>query len=105
MHPGRWPAAGLVVALLLVVLVACEPTLQRETGLVVSVDSPALGRVDTFELLTRAGERLTFDVRDLEFRAEFPSAHLSEHMVLGDPITVTYKEDDGRLVVTQLDDA
>ena len=95
----------MLMLLVAVVAIACEPTLQRETGVVVNVDSPALGQVDSFELLNRDGERLRFDVSDLEFRAEFPAPHLSEHMVLSDPITVTYKQDGDRLVVTQLDDA
>lgn len=101
--------AGLLATLLtlgaFVTLVACEPTLQQETGIVLSVDSPALGRVDSFELLTADGERLVFDTSSLEFRPEFPAPHLSEHQVLGDRIVVTYKTDGERLVATQLDDA
>ncbi len=85
-------------------VVACEPTLQQETGVVIEVDSPALGRVDSFVLLNGDGERLSFDTTELEFRSEFPAPHLAEHRVLGDRIVVTYKTDGDRLVVTQLDD-
>jgi hypothetical protein len=85
--------------------VACEATLEQQTGIVVSVDSPSLGRVDSFELLTGTGERLTFDTSELPFRPEFPASHLAEHQVLGDPIEVTYRTEGDRLVVTQLDDA
>lgn len=84
--------------------VACEPTLQQEAGVVLSVDSPVLGRVDSFELLTPDGETLLFDTSDLRFRSEFPASHLSEHRLLGDRIVVTYRQDGARLVVTQLDD-
>jgi hypothetical protein len=83
---------------------ACEPTLQQETGVVIGIDSPALGRVDSFVLLNGDGERLTFDTTELEFRSEFPAPHLAEHRVIGDRIVVTYKTDGDRLVVTQLDD-
>ena len=83
---------------------ACEPTLQQETGVVIDLDSPALGRVDSFVLLNADGERLTFDTTELEFRSEFPAPHLAEHRVIGDQIVVTYKNDGDRLVVTQLDD-
>jgi len=83
---------------------ACEPTLEQESGVVIDIDSPALGRVDSFELLTTDGERLIFDTSELEFRSEFPAPHLAEHRILGDRIVVTYKQDRGRRVVTQLDD-
>jgi hypothetical protein len=93
-----------VALVALFIVVACEPTLQQETGVVLDIDSPALGRVDSFELLNADGERLTFDASTLEFRAEFPASHLSEHRLLGDQIVVTYKKDGDRLVATQLDD-
>jgi hypothetical protein len=97
----RLVLAALVCA---ATVVACEPTLQQETGVVIEVDSPALGRVDSFVLLNGDGERLSFDTTELEFRSEFPAPHLAEHRVLGDRIVVTYKSDGDRLVVTQLDD-
>ncbi len=100
-RPILMSLAGLVCAM---AVVACEPTLQQETGVVLEVDSPALGRVDSFVLLTSEGERLTFDTTELEFRSEFPAPHLAEHRVIGDRIVVTYKTDGDRLVVTQLDD-
>lgn len=97
-------AAVLLAVLVAFVAVACEPTLRQETGIVLSVDSPALGRVDSFRLLTPEGETLTFDTTELAFRREFPAPHLSEHMLLGDRIVVTYRQDGDRLMVTQLDD-
>ena len=98
--------AGLLLSVPLVAFatMACEPTLQQESGMVLRVDSPGLGRVDSFELLTPDGEILVFDTSSLEFRPEFPAPHLAEHQVLGDQIVVTYRRDGDRLVVTQLDD-
>ena len=87
-----------------VTVLACEPTLQQEKGVVIDIDSPTLGRVDSFVLLTGDGERLTFDTTELEFRAQFPAAHLAEHRVIGDRIVVTYKTEGSGLIVTQLDD-
>lgn len=101
----RAVALPVVALLVSVALIACEPTLQQETGVVIHVDSPALGRVDSFDLLDTSGEVVTFDATELEFRPEFPAPHLSEHQVLGDRIVVTYKTVGDRLVVTQLDDA
>ena len=72
--------------------------------MVIEVDSPGLGQVDSFVLVTGDGERLTFDTTELEFRSEFPASHLTEHKVIGDVIEVTYKTDGDRLIVTQLDD-
>jgi hypothetical protein len=95
---------AVLALVVLFIVVACEPTLQQETGVVLDIDSPALGRVDSFELLNGDGERLTFDASALEFRSEFPASHLSEHRLLGDQIVVTYKKDGDRLVATQLDD-
>ena len=103
---GRWRAA-LLVAVALVTLLsvsACEPTLQQQTGIVVGVESPGLGRVDSFELITLEGETLVFDTSELQFRSEFPAPHLAEHKIIGDQIVVTYKTDGDRLIVTQLDD-
>jgi len=103
--PARPTLIVPALALLLCVVPACEPTLRQETGVVLRVDSPALGRVDSFELLTTDGERIAFDTTELGFRSEFPAPHLSEHQVLGDHIVVTFKLDGERRVVTQLDDA
>jgi hypothetical protein len=109
-RPGwRGPARRLIGAILAAVVLlpialGCEPTLRQETGIVVEVESPALGRVDSFRLLTTGGQVLTFDTSSLAFRPEFPAAHLIEHQVIGDLIVVTYRQDGQRLVVTQLDD-
>ena len=95
----------LLAVLVLPAVTACEPTLRQQTGIVVGVDSPGLGRVDSFRLLTTDGETLTFDTSSLEFRAEFPATHLAEHQVIGDLIVVTYRQEGERLLVTQLDDS
>jgi hypothetical protein len=100
--PIGFLAAGVLVA---GIVAGCQPTLEQQVGIVYSVDSPSLGRVDSFELLTPEGEILTFDTSGLRFRPEFPAAHLSEHQVLGDPIEVTFRSEGERRVVTQLDDA
>lgn len=104
--PRRPSRRGLILGLIaLLVVVACEPTLERTTGIVLSIDSPALGRVDGFELLDTEGRRWVFDTTKLEFRPEFPAPHLAEHQVLGDRIEVTFTRDGDRLLVTRLDDA
>ena len=101
---GHVSAALAAAALAVASIAACQPTLEQQVGIVYSVDSPALGQVDGFELLGRTADILTFDTTELRFRPEFPAAHLSEHQVLSDPIEVTYRTEGDRLVVTQLDD-
>ena len=102
---ARAVALAVLALVAALTLVACEPTLQQEQGVVVSVDSPAFGQVDGFELLTKDGEVVTFDTSELEFRPEFTAPHLSEHQMLADKIVVTYKTVGERRIVTQLDDA
>lgn len=78
---------------------------ERTTGIVLSIDSPALGRVASFELLDSDGERHVFDTSELEFESGFPASHLSEHQVLAERIEVTFVREGDRLVVTHLGDA
>ena len=99
----RWAAVGMA-AVAQLPIIGCQPTLEQQVGVVDRVDSPALGRVDSFELLT-GGDILTFDTSGLRFRPEFPAAHLSEHQIIGDLIEVTFRTEGKRLIVTQLDDA
>ena len=94
----------LLVAMLVTTAVACGQPLDSAAGLVVSVDSPSLGRVDSFELRTEDGDILTFDTTDLEFRRDFPAAHLGEHMRLAQAVRVTYRRDGERRVVVRLAD-
>jgi hypothetical protein len=113
----RQGSIAILTASLALVLSACglitggpsqpQETLSQsqETGVVVSLDSPALGQVDGFELLTQEGTILAFDTTELEFDPDFPASHVAEHQVLGDPVRVTYRADGDRLVVTQLEDA
>ena len=100
----RGLAALLASGVLAAVITACGQPLQSVAGLVVEVDSPSLGRVDSFDLRTVDGEILTFDTNQLEFRSEFPAAHLGEHMRMAEPVRVTYRVEDGRLVVVRLAD-
>jgi hypothetical protein len=103
---GRFGPArsGLLVAILALVPVACGQPLESEAGLVVTVDSPSLGRVDGFELRTDDGEILAFDTTAMDFRPEFPAAHLAEHQRMAEPVRVTYRRDGERRMVVRLAD-
>jgi hypothetical protein len=122
-------ASLLVLAPLLVLVAACSGAGDRTPGPAVSatptpalssspvtVASPVVGqlvRLDSSGLTKVAGFRLrTDDGAELEFRigildngAEFPPGHLAEHMALGTPIRVFFRDEGGERVVYRLEDA
>jgi hypothetical protein len=100
---GRTLSLSLVAGCALA-LIACGQPLESEAGLVISVDSPSLGRVDGFELRTDDGEILTFDTTEMEFQGEFPAAHVAEHQAMAEPVRVTYRRAGERLLVVRLAD-
>lgn len=104
MRRGMLAPALLIGALGIGVVVACGQPLESADGLVVTVDSPSLGRVDAFELRTDDGRILTFDTTELEFKPEFPAAHLTEHQRMADPVRVTYRQEGDRRVAVRLAD-
>jgi hypothetical protein len=81
------------------------PDLLEATGIVLSVDSPALGQVHGFVLLTPEGEQLAYDTSELAFDPAFPVSHIAEHQMTSEPVRVTYVVEGDRLVVRQLGDA
>lgn len=105
MNPLRLTALVLGLLLSVGVLAGCEPTLHQETGLVVDVQQASLTSVDGFDLRTPDGRIVPFSTRRTRFDMAFPVQHLSEHLALAQPITVTYKVVDGRNEVVKLADA
>lgn len=75
------------------------------TGLVLHVDVAGLGRVTGFRLLVPGGQQVDFTMGTQENTAEFPAAHLSEHMASGDPVRVYFRRQGSQLVVYRLEDA
>lgn len=75
------------------------------SGLVLHVDLAGLGKVTGFRLLTSTGAQLDFKMGVQENAAEFPAAHLSEHMAGGQPVLVYFRQSGPDLVVYRLDDA
>ena len=104
---GHWPPVRMIALgfVAFLVLVGCEGTLHRETGVRLRVDSPALGRVDLFELLNADGERIVFDTSTMEFRPESRRHTSPSIRSLGAPYRGHLQEGPGRLLVTRLDDA
>jgi hypothetical protein len=98
--------AALMIALL---LVACTPPAQTHTarGVLLAVDSPSIQRVERFTLRTDDGQVLDFsaapDFNSGASHAMSPG-HLRQHMALAEAITVTYREENGRLIALNATD-
>lgn len=74
-------------------------------GQLVKLDSAGLAKVTGFRLRTDDGRELEFRIGILENGAEFPPGHLAEHMALGAPVRVFFRDEGGERVVYRLEDA
>jgi hypothetical protein len=68
---------------------------------VVNVQPASFNIVGSFDLQADDGRSLSFTA---EGDVGFTPSHLREHMVLAQPVTVTYREERGVLVATHVDD-
>jgi hypothetical protein len=100
-----------IAALLTVWATACgndsapesPPATQFEvTGVVLDVTAASLSLIETLSVGDDAGAR--WDFRADGYRGWLPS-HVRDHMVQGAPVTVTYHEEDGVLMVDEIEDA
>jgi hypothetical protein len=64
---------------------------RQVTGVVIAADGPTAADVDTITLRTSDGQTLEFTIGTLNLNnGGLPAAHLREHLVSGEPITVFY---------------
>jgi hypothetical protein len=70
-------------------------------GLVTAVEAQELGRAQAITVLTADGRSLRFRVTE---SVEMTPGHLREHMLFGEPVTVSYRDDGQSLVALQIDD-
>ena len=77
------------------------------TGVVIDVDGPSAAQVDRFSINTAAGLVLDFIVETLDVsNGGLPAPHLRDHLISGEPITVTYTiNDEGQNVALRYVDA
>jgi hypothetical protein len=91
------------------VLVACAPAPQTQTarGVLVDVQSPSLQRVDSFVVRTDDGRELEFTPAP-DFNTGLQHAmspgHMRQHMALADPVTVTFRQENGKLIALSATD-
>lgn len=83
-------------------------TTQTARGVLLDVVSPSFSQLDRFTLRADDGRELTF-VTAPDFNAGTAHAmtpgHMRQHMALGDPVVVTYRDESGKLVALSATDA
>jgi hypothetical protein len=82
--------------------VACGPPQpQTVRGILVDVQSPSILRVESFTVRAEDGRELRFEAApnfNQGVQHAMSPGHMREHMALADAVTVTFREEDGRLV-------
>ena len=103
---GIWPIAVVVVA-----LGGCDRAPEDAgggqfsfTGTVSSFEAKSLLELESIAVASESGSVLTFHADGRRFE-EFTPAHVREHMVLGDPVEVIYRQSGEKLLIVSLQDA
>jgi hypothetical protein len=99
-HAGRVASLGLLLAVL---LLGCTGDVgpKRANGLIVNVKAASFTQIAQFDVRTDDGRTLSFAV---EGDVGFTPSHLRQHMVLAEPVTVTYRETANGPVATLVED-
>jgi hypothetical protein len=84
-------------------LAGCQAQASQHVvrGVITNVQVRDIGHAESIELRTDNGELLTLKVAD---SVQFPPAHLREHMLFAEPVTVTYLTDRNGLLATSVTD-
>lgn len=70
-------------------------------GLILSIEAATFTQIASFVLRTDDGTTLDFVV---EGNVGITPSHMREHMTLAEPVTVTYRREDGLLIALRVDD-
>jgi hypothetical protein len=73
------------------------------TGVIVGIDSEALGEVESFDL--KNGDTIHTLYVDPTIEYSFPLGHLHEHLETAQPVACKVEERDGKLYAQTIDDA
>ena len=98
------PGVAAIAVVALLALGACGGQSGAVRGHVVDVRSESLLEIESVEIMDGDGKRWRFEAREFSDPADFTPSHLREHMVLGEPVTVRYRNEDGVLVIDDIDD-
>ena len=74
------------------------------TGMVTSVEARSLLEFESITVADESGVVLDFHAGGRRF-GEFTPTHVREHMLLGDPVEVTYRKSGDVLLIVSLQDA
>ena len=72
-------------------------------GLVQEMKTRSLLELESLTLIDENGARLTFEARSGQVEGFTPS-HIRDHMVQGQPVTVTFHRENGVLVINDITD-
>ena len=89
--PAHWLRAGAASFLVALTIGACTADTNHITGRVLSVEGEGLA-VTGFVLVGEGGSQIRFAVDPAADRIEFPLIHLRDHLLSGEPVSVTYEE-------------
>ncbi len=103
---------GIVaITLAAVALGGCSETSESSVegyrsfnGTVMSFEAESLLELESITVANAAGVVLDFHAGGRRFE-EFTPAHVREHMLLGDPVEVTYRQSGDVLIIVSLQDA
>ena len=86
---------------------AAPPSTQTVRGVLVDVQSASLQQLSEFTLRTDDGQELSF-VPAPDFNRgvqhQMTPGHMRQHMALADPVTVTYRDENGTHVALSATD-
>ena len=71
------------------------------TGMVIEAVERNIAEIELLKVRDRAGKLWEFTIVE---NVGISAAHLRQHQVLGDGVVVSYKEEDGRLIATDIRD-
>ena len=97
----------LVIAVIAISLSACgdgsgdTPEGSQVRGALIDVDSASLSKLTSIDLRDEAGKDWHFVANGY---SGFTPSHLRDHMVQALPVTVTYHEENGNLVIDEITD-
>lgn len=74
-------------------------------GHVADIRARSLIELESLRVVDASGASLRFHADDGDGFREFGPSHAREHMLTGEPVKVTYREADGRLIIVDLSDA
>lgn len=110
---AAWAALALAIVALIAASCESQTPPAREAGetmtfigYVTEVRARSLVELESLRVADAAGESLRFHAEEGARFPDFAPSHAREHMLMGDPVKVTYRElPDGTLLIADLADA